>query len=416
MRRRTVIAGWGYVGPTGAGPGAARAAFEEGELPLTEVDRSGGYHRDLPDGRGSRHAALVPKEALAGLIPPRKLRRMSPPSRFAVAATKQAASKWLGADAAAAEAGGEPPPLTAVVSSTGFGPSSYTEELLRQIFLDQPTSASPFLFTEAVANAPAAQAALELRATGPNITITQREVGPLLAMGRARRLLEAGRVGRALVVAVDEVNPLLHAALDRFGALAGSRGGEEVARPFDRRRRGPIIGEGAAAIALEPESAARERGGGPLWWLRAQVGAFDPTAPMTAWGHRSDALAEDLRRELGRQGVSIDGVDAVICGASGSVGGDRAEAEVLRALFGESMPPVLTPKALDAEHGGALLGGAMWLLDGGRFASPPGFGEPDPRCGVVPFGDDIPAPRRVLVGALAVGGAAAWMMLERIDD
>ncbi|MEO1366599.1 MAG: beta-ketoacyl synthase N-terminal-like domain-containing protein [Acidobacteriota bacterium] len=412
MSRRTVIAGWGYVGPTGAGTAAARAAFEEGALPLTEVDRTGGYHRDLPDGRGSRHAALVPTEALAGLIPPRKLRRMSPPSRFAVAATKQAASPWL----EAADADGEPAPLTAVVSSTGFGPSSYTEELLRQIFLDQPTSASPFLFTEAVANAPAAQAALELRARGPNITVTQREVGPLLAMGRARRLLEAGRVERALVVAVDEVNPLLHAALDRFGALAGSRGGAEVPAPFDRRRRGPVIGEGAAAVALESESAARARGGGPFWWLRAQVGAFDPTAPMTAWGRRPDALADDLRRGLGRQGVTLDGVDAVLCGASGSVGGDRAEAGVLRALFGDSMPPVLAPKALGAEHGGALLGGAMWLLDGGRFALPPGFEEPDPRCGVVPFGDDIPAPRRVLVGALAVGGAAAWMMLERIDD
>ncbi|MEM1176851.1 MAG: beta-ketoacyl synthase N-terminal-like domain-containing protein [Acidobacteriota bacterium] len=416
MSRRTVIAGWGYVGASGAGADAARAVFERGELPLTEVDRSGGYHRDVPAGRGSRHAALVPKDAFDGLIPPRKLRRMSPPSRFAVAATKQATAPWVegGGDGESPE---EPPPSTAVVSSTGFGPSSYTEELLRQIFLDQPTSASPFLFTEAVANAPAAQAALEMKATGPNITITQREVGPILAMGRARRLLGLGRVDRALVVAVDEVNPLLHAALDRFGALAGSRGGDEIARPFDRRRRGPVLAEGAAAVALESESEARRRGvKGPLWCLRAHVGGFDPSAPMTGWGRQPDAVAAAVRDELARQGVGLGEIDAVVCGAAGSVGGDRAEAEVLRALFPDAMPPVVAPKALDGEHGGALLAGAMWLLEGGRFRSPRGFGEADPDCGVVPFGDGALDPRRVLVGALAVGGAAAWMMLERIKD
>lgn len=408
MSGRPVIAGWGYVGPTGAGREAAEAAFARGELPLTEVDRSAGYHRRRRgEGLGSRSAALVPPEAVRGLIAPRQLRRMSPPSRFAVAAAKQATGVWPEADDR----------LTAVISSTGYGPSSFTEQLLRQILLDQPAAASPFLFTEAVANAPAAQVALGMRARGPNLTITQREVGPVLALGRAKQWLEAGRAERAVVVAVDEVNPLLHAALDRFGALAGSRGGQETARPFDLRRNGVVLAEGATAVALESEEAARRRGAaGPLWWLRLQVGGFDPSAAATSWGRQPERLAADLRRQLERHELDPASFEAVVCGAAGSRQGDLAEAVFLRALFDQKPPPVLAPKGLTGEHGGGLLAGALWLLDGGRFITPPGFQQCDPACGVVPSAGDALAPRRVLVGALAVGGAAAWTILERIDS
>jgi hypothetical protein len=161
---------------------------------------------------------------------------MSPPSKLAVAAARMATAEAGGT----AEAG-----LTEVVLATAFGPASFTERLLRGLLAEGPETASPFLFTECVANAPAAQVAIACQARGPNITVTQREAGPLLALGRAAADVATGSVARALAGAVDESPPLVHALLDRYGALSRPTAeGGEVARPFDRRRSGFYMGEG----------------------------------------------------------------------------------------------------------------------------------------------------------------------------
>src|SRR6185503_20252082 len=107
------------------------------------------------------------------------------------------------------------------------------------VFEQGPESASPFLFTESVANAPAAQIAIAVQAKGPNLTIVQGEAGALTAVGRGLAEVAAGRADRALVGSIQEMPSLLHALLGRFGALARPDGdGGEVARPFDRRRAG----------------------------------------------------------------------------------------------------------------------------------------------------------------------------------
>ncbi|MCG8460428.1 MAG: hypothetical protein MI919_29455 [Holophagales bacterium] len=417
--RPVAITGYGAVGAFGAGADAIEAAFSGGGPRLTEVDRSAGYHRP----GGARHAALVDPACLGPWLTPRQARRMSPPSRFAVVAAELAlADAGLGRD----EVRGS----TAVVTSTAFGPSSYTEELLRQIFLDQPTAASPFLFTEAVANAPAAQIALVFGARGPNLTVTQREAGPLIALAHGVREVAFGRAERAIVASVDEANPLLHAVLDRFGALAGSRriahgpttGGApgsatapEVARPFDRRRRGFVLGEGATAVLIEALGPALERGATPIARPAAFTSAFDPSAPRAGYGHGADLLAARLGRDLRRQGQDPAALGLVISGASGSPSGDALEAQVFGALFGRSaLPDVLVPKATTGEQGGGLLAGALHAFAGTVWGPTPGFEEADPQLGLVPWsGGSVPRADRVLVSALAVGGSAAWMVLER---
>jgi 3-oxoacyl-[acyl-carrier-protein] synthase II len=418
---KIAISGWGLVAAAGCGPAAADRAFGLPELPLREVDRSAGYHRPA----GARLAALVDEAAYQPWLPARVARRMSPPSRFSVVAAKIAMERaGLAAPETADAAGSAPPPLDlSVVISTSFGPSSYTEELLRQIFHDSPTAASPFLFTEAVANAPAAQIALALKAFGPNLTVTGREAGPLFALDHGKLDLENGRSRRALIASVDEMNPLLHAGLDRYGALAGSRRprrGEpaeiEVARPFDRRRNGFLAAEGSTALLVEPIEEVLARGLRPVAVLGGFAAAFDPTAEVASYGREPGPTGEALARELGRQGISLDGIDAIVSSAAGSRQGDEYEALLLRAAFGNrQLPPVLAPKAYAGSHGGALLAFTCWLLDGGRPAPTPGFAEVDPALGIRPYaGESLPASPRLLLSAPAVGGGSVFQVLEGV--
>lgn len=400
------ITGLGTVGAYGSGAESLRRALASSEpAALSEVDRSAGYHL----AQAPRRAFLVDPALLREWVPPGEARRMSPPSRLAVATARMACR-------CAGFGEGLPDEQTGVVISTAFGPSSYSEGLLKQILLEGPESASPILFMESVANAPAAQIAIASRARGPSVTICQREAGALLAVGQAAADVAAGRVPRALAGTLDEMTPLLHSLLDRFGALARNSGPNgifhrrEIARPLDRRRSGFLAAEGATMLLLE----SGERAASPLARVAAWGSAFDPTAPAVGWGTGYAGLARALRRTLERAGIPLERIDRIVTGASGSRSGDRVEALFLKETWGDiPLPPVLAPKSVTGEYGGGFLGAAVLAAGGAVFGPTAGFEEPDPELGIVPHdGSPLPPPSTLLVTSVAAGGAASWLVLE----
>jgi 3-oxoacyl-(acyl-carrier-protein) synthase len=148
--------------------------------------------------------------------------------------------------------------------------------------------------------------------------------------------------------------------------------------------------------------------------VAAWGGAFDHTASSVGWGNGAAVLAGALRQTLERFDIAIDGIDAIVSGASGSRAGDRLEASVLGEVWTDvEMPPVLVPKAVTGEYGGAFMAGAIAALHGYPFGRVAALREPDPDLGIVPYdGSSLPAIRRVLVTCLAAGGAGAWLVLE----
>ena len=251
-------------------------------------------------------------------------------------------------------------------------------------------------------------------ALGPNLTVTQREAGPLIAVTSVAREIAAGRSRVGLAGAVDEANPILHAVLERFGALAGpGANGSERARPFDRARDGFNLAEGGVVLALESEESARVRGARPMARIRASIAGFDPDAPVWGWSRSPETLLRRLASGLEKAGIELGEIDRIVAGASGSRYGDRLEGLILRALFGDSLPPVLAPKGVVGEYGGGHLAAAVLAAAGRPFGPTAGFSEVDPEIGLVPHdGRELPPPRNVLVSSLAAGGAAAWIVLE----
>lgn len=421
MSGGVVVTGLGAVGPWGAGRETLAGALAVGTARLVPLPPPGilALQRGLTLHPDAAWAGQVTAESVAPWLPAAAARRMSRPSRLAVAAARMAladanlvdaAGAWTGVAAATVES-------TAVVLATAYGPSSVTEELEEQILLQGPVAASPALFAESVANAPAAQVARLTGVRGANLTVTAREAGPLLAVRSAVGELEAGRSAVALAGGVDEITPLLQAVFDRFGALAhGSAPGEPpVARPFDRRRRGFVTGEGSAIVVLETGVSAESRGAPALARVTCCGGAFDAGAPRHGWGTGFRTLSGALRRGLGRAGLAPTDLDLVVAGAVGSVAGDRLTALTLREAWREApLPPVVAPKAVTGELGGGLLAAGVLAIQRSVFGPPGGFREPDPELGVTPWmgGAFGRAPRRALLLELAPGGTAAWVVLE----
>lgn len=393
--RSVVVSGIGYLGAPGLGLDALAAALARGAPCASAVDRSGGYHR-----RGA--AALVAACHQLDLDPllPASARRMSALSRYAVAAARLAI-----ADAGLVDVRGD---RTAVALATALGPGGFTEQLCQQILAQGGKAASPFLFTDCVANAPAGQIAIDLGARGGNLTICQREAGPVLALAQGAAEIRAGRADLCLTGAADEMPPLVHAVLDRFRALARATPDQpEQPRPFARTRNGALAGEGACVLVLEAESHARARGARVLARIGPAVRAFDPTAGRASFGRDPAGLAACLAE---RAGHWLAGVDAVVSSASGSRDGDALEAQILRAVAPPSAA-VTAPKAVHGEYGGGTLAAALLALRGAVFALPPGGDDPDPALGMCLAAGPLRA-RRVLLSGLAAGGAAAWTFLE----
>ena len=401
-----LITGLGVVAGPDCGADALASTMRRTVMQTSIVDDRQGYH--LPGS--PRRAVLSTGVDLSPWVPPAAARRMSPPSRLAVAAAQMALQQ-------AGLQGNIAGPSTAIVLSSSFGPVTSTEQLVEAARRDGPQAVSPFAFAESVANAAAGQLAIFTKAQGPNLTILQREAGSLTALGRGAELIRSGHADRVLAGTVDELPPLLHAMVGRFEALAHPDvTGAEVARPFDANRNGFVAAEGSAIVLLERADLARDRGLRGLARIRGFGSAFDPTAPRLGWGRGGDMLSRMLLRMMRSSGCGPADVSRIVSGASGAVAGDRLEAQVLRAAWNEApLPDILVPKAYAGEYGGGFLAGAVLSVAGGSFGRTPGFEREDPELRLRPFGGGTLAPAPLsLFTALGSGGSASWLLAEAV--
>jgi 3-oxoacyl-[acyl-carrier-protein] synthase II len=400
-----VVTGIGVLAGPDGGAEALAATLAGPSAKTSAVDDARGYHR----AGSPRRAILVGGTDLSPWLPPAAARRMSLPSRYAVVASRMAIAQ---AGLAGAMAGAS----TGVVMASAFGPVTCTEEMLATARTQGPQAVSPFAFAESVANAPAGQMAIAMSAQGPNITLIQREAGALTAVARGVELVRSGRADRVLAGVVDEVPPILHGLLGRFAAMARPEpAGTEIARPFDVDRNGFLAAEGAAVLVLERAGDARARGARILARIRACGGGFDPSAPRIGWGTGHAGLANAIRRTMTVSGCAPRDVTRVVCGASGSVAGDREEAGVLRDLWAEApMPTVLAPKGHVGQYGGGFLAAAFLAAGGGTFGPTAGFRRADPGLGLMPFaGGDLDPSPLTLVTTVGSGGSAALLLVEQ---
>ncbi len=85
---------------------------------------------------------------------------------------------------------------------------------------------------------------------------------------------------------------------------------------------------------------------------------------------------------------------------------------MLRGAFGDSLPPLVAPKAVTGEYAGGLLAPALLALAGRAFQRPIGFQQEDPDIGVRLCNVAPERAERVLMTSVAAGGTAAWLVLD----
>jgi 3-oxoacyl-[acyl-carrier-protein] synthase II len=259
-------------------------------------------------------------------------------------------------------------------------------------------------------------ALLDLR--GPTIVNASACAASTLAIAHAALLIERGAAEIVVCGGADSmVNPLGLGGMCRLGAPS-PRDELDACRPFDRRRDGLVIGEGAAMFVVEELSRARARGARPLamilGWGSTQDG-YRATAP------RPDGSATRIamQRAIARSGIPASAIGYINAHGTGTPLNDPAECLAIRGTFETSQPAVSSIKGavghLMAAAGAIELAASLLAFERDLLPGTANHAQLDPECDVDVIGA---APRAASVGAvlsnsLGFGGQNASIVIGR---
>jgi len=314
----------------------------------------------------------------------------------------------VAADMAVEEAGelAVDPAKAGVMFATGVGG---LDTLASQVVLYTEKGAdrvSPRLVPMMMVNAGAAGISMRLGWRGPSEVICTACAAGTHAISAAARLVASGRCDVAIGGGSEAgMHPVALAAFANMTALSTSG----HSRPFDARRDGFVMTEGAAALVLEEYDHAAARG--------ATIYAEVAGAASTADAHHITAPAPDgsgavscMELALADAGITPDQVGHINAHGTSTPLNDLAEARAITKVFGEPGPLVTSTKGVTG-HGLAAAGAieaVAAVLTIHRATIPPtaGYEEPDPEITIrVVHGEPMPwEPAAVLSNSFGFGG------------
>jgi 3-oxoacyl-[acyl-carrier-protein] synthase II len=397
MRERVVITGIGSICSLGVGHRTFADALLAGAIgiaPITAFDTTGCRSHQAGSLRGFDPAAF---------IPPMKLRRVDDVGRVALACAR------LALEDAGWRARGEGYDDIGVALGTYTADLDSTVAYLRGLIKDGPAGVPALLFSNTVSNASASLCAMEWGLRGPNVTFNQREASSLAALAFAVAAVRDRRAAVMLTGGADRVDEIFFKAHDRFHALSPKRaGGEEAARPFDRRRNGFVLGEGGFLLVVESAASAQQRGA-RVYGEILGVGATASKADVNAWPGDPDGLARAMTDALAQSGCAPSDVAAVFATADGSPDLDALEAMAIANVFARRAVPVVSIKGAVGEMGAAGAAGitaGVLTIAAQRLPPTAGWSEPDAACEVNVTRESRDISGAVfLVNGVASGGA-----------
>lgn len=261
--------------------------------------------------------------------------------------------------------------------------------------------------------APGARIAQLVGARGPVATPQLACASGTHAVALAADWVATGRADVVLAGGADTLTRFLVAGFNSLRATA------DVARPFDRDRRGLVLGEGAAVLVIESVEHAARRGAD----ARAVVlgaGAAADAVHMTAPDRDGAGAARAIRAALADAGLAPEAVDFVSAHGTGTPYNDAMEAAALGTVFA---PRSVAVNGIKGAIGHTL--GAAGALEAvlcvevlARGVVPPtvGLEDIDPACAALDLVCGAPRPQPACVAlstSSGFAGANAAIVLGR---
>ncbi len=321
--RRVAVTGYGVVAPCGIG----KDAFWRGLLGPGITDR--------------KWTEIADWDPLPWFDNPKEARRADRVEQFALAAAAEAFEQAGHPDVDPARFG--------TIFASGIGGLHTLEEQVQVRLEKGDRRVSPFLIPMLMANASGAAISMRYGLQGPNETVVTACAASTHALGYAARLVAWG-VCDAVVTGGSEacITPTGIAGFTNMTALSTSG----VSMPFDTKRDGFVMGEGAAVFVLEDWDTAVARGAtvlGEVLGAASNADAHHITAPAPG-GEGAVRCMREAMRDAGLQPADIRQINAH--GTSTPLN-DAAEAEAVATVFDGTMPPMTSTKGVTGHALGA---------------------------------------------------------------
>jgi 3-oxoacyl-[acyl-carrier-protein] synthase II len=259
----------------------------------------------------------------------------------------------------------------------GIGTLEHNHTLLER---DGAKAVSALAVPLMMSNAPAAALSMRHDLRGHVYGIVSACAAGAHAIGSAVRAIQAGDAIAVVTGGAEAaLTPLSKAAFAALDATSTSG----ISRPFDLRRDGFVMGEGAGVLVLEDGDAARARGARILGTVRG-YGATSDAFHLTAPHERGEGAQMAIESALRDAGLGAGDIDYVNAHGTSTPLNDRAETIALKAAFGEhaaGLPVSSTKSAIGHLLGaaGAVEAVATLLALRDRVAPPTlGWEERDP--------------------------------------
>ena len=250
-----------------------------------------------------------------------------------------------------------------------------------------PRRVSPHFIPMMIANIAAGTIAIKYGATGPCLPVTTACATGTNAVGEAFRAVRYGYADAILAGGSEAaITPMGFAGFINCMALSTSEDPEAASIPFDKRRGGFVMGEGAGALLLEEYEHAKARGAK----IYAEISGYGCTCDayhVTAPHPEAEGGARAIRLAVEETGKTPDAARVYINAHGTSTPlNDKAETAAIKKVFGADAYRVLvsstksmTGHMLGAAGAVEAIAAVLALRDG---VAPPtiGYKEPDPDC------------------------------------
>lgn len=315
MQKRVVITGIGVVSPIGTGREKFWKALIKGKNGIKKCRKlnTSGYVTHM--------AAEVDDFDAKDWIDFRKINHPTIATQYALAAVKMALDD-SGLAIAPHNRNG------IVLGANTADPQSYAQALLFWS-KNKYSATSPDIYENLNSNLHAVKVSEYFGLEGPCSVIQGACAAGNMTISYACDLIKSGHADAMFAGGVDPINYAVYGGFNKMRALS-----PDCCQPFDRNRKGIIIGEGSGVILLEGLKHALERKA-PIY------------AEILGYGLSCDAYSVSIPEPQGRAGilatkmalkmakVSPEAINYVNAHGTGTIANDRMEANIIKAVFKE---------------------------------------------------------------------------------
>lgn len=410
--RRVVITGIGVISPVGNTPESFWQSLQDGVSGIGMLDALDPADYEI------KVAAQVRGFDPLQHMDRKEARRMDRYCQFAVAAAKQAMENsgldiaFYGAD------------RVGTIIGSGIGGLETLETEYKKFYLGGgPSRISPLFIPMMISNMAAGRVSMIYGTQGVNFCVTTACASGTHSIGEAFRAIKYGHIDACITGGAEApLTGISIAGFTNMTALTKETDPTRASIPFDIRRSGFVIGEGAGILILESLEGALERGA-PIICEVVGYGATADAYHITSPDPEGICAGRAMSLAMEEAGVSPEDVDYINAHGTSTPLNDKYETMAIKLAMGDAARSVkisstksMTGHLLGAAGAVEAIASALAIRDG---IIPPTIGltEPDPECDLdyVP-GKAVKAPVRVaLSNSLGFGGHNGTLCLKKLE-